>query len=296
MIAFLNKEPIDKGWSGDQKHCVADADGAKYLLRISPAEQYDRKRHEFEMMRRVAALGVPMCQPVEFGVCAEGVYSLQSWIDGDDAEAIIPTLPDGKQYAYGLEAGRILRRIHSIPAPATQEDWEIRFNRKIDRKIQVYGDCPIQYENGQVFIDYINANRHLLKNRPQCFQHGDYHCGNFMIDRGGVLNVIDFGRFDFGDPWEDMKSITWDIQMSPLFASGRINGYFRNRVPSEFWSLLALYISSGTLSSLPWAIPFGQGEIDTMTKLAKQVLSWYDNMQEPVPSWYVSGFHEGEPA
>ena len=36
---------------------------------------------------------------------------------------------DTEQYVYVLEAGRILRKIHSIPAPATQEDWEIRFNR-----------------------------------------------------------------------------------------------------------------------------------------------------------------------
>ena len=36
---------------------------------------------------------------------------------------------DTEQYIYVLEAGRILRKIHSIPAPATQEDWEIRFNR-----------------------------------------------------------------------------------------------------------------------------------------------------------------------
>lgn len=29
---------------------------------------------------------------------------------------------DTEQYIYVLEAGRILRKIHSIPAPATQED------------------------------------------------------------------------------------------------------------------------------------------------------------------------------
>jgi aminoglycoside phosphotransferase (APT) family kinase protein len=54
----------------------------------------------------------------------------------------------------------------------------------------------------------------------------------------------------------------------------------------DFWRLLALYISSNTLSSLPWAIQFGQSEIDTMIKQAKDVLEWYNNMQDPVPSWY----------
>ena len=66
-------------------------------------------------------------------------------------------------------------------------------------KIKKYVECPIKYENGQAFIDYINENRHLLKNRPQVYQHGDYHIGNMMIDRGGQLHVIDFNRNDYGD-------------------------------------------------------------------------------------------------
>ena len=65
-----------------------------------------------------------------------------------------------------------------------------------------------------------------------------------------------------------------------------VNGYFDSDVPLEFWKLLALYISSNTLSSLPWAIPFGEGKIETMCNQAKEVLSWYDNMKNPVPTWY----------
>ena len=47
------------------------------------------------------------------------------------------------------------------------------FNRKIDDKISKYKECPVQYENGQIFIDFLNENRELLKDRPQVFQHGD---------------------------------------------------------------------------------------------------------------------------
>ncbi len=285
------KEPIAKGWSGDQKYCVTSEDGTKYLLRISPLEQYERKKNEFERMQCAAALGIPMCLPVEFGTCKEGIYSLQSWIDGADAEKIVPTLSDTEQYVYGLEAGRILRQIHSVPVPKPQEDWEIRFNRKLDRKIKTYEACPIKYESGQAFIDYINTNRNLLKDRPQCYQHGDYHIGNMMIDRNGKLQIIDFDRSDVGDPWEEFNRIVWCAQKTPLFASGLVNGYFNGEVPLKFWQLFALYISSNTLSSAAWAIPFGQREIDTMLKQAKDVLLWYDNMRTLVPTWYFKGYY-----
>ena len=160
-MKFLTKNLIYKGWSRDKKYRVTDENGNRYLFRVSDISEYDAKKAEFEMMRQVSALGVPMCQPIEFGVCDEGVFSLQSWIDGDDAKEIIPALSDTEQYVYGLEAGRILKKIHSIPAPARKEDWEARFNRKMDYKIQKYNECPLKYENGQAFIDYINENRYL---------------------------------------------------------------------------------------------------------------------------------------
>ena len=290
-MKFITKEPINKGWSSDKKYCVTDENGTRYLYRASDISQYDTKLLEFNMMKQASSLGVPMCQPIEFGNCDEGVYSIQSWIDGDDAEEIISKCSDTEQYVYGLEAGRILKKIHSIPAPETQEDWAIRFNRKMDHKIKMYRECPIKYENGQSFIDYINENRHLLKNRPQTYQHGDYHIGNMMIDRNGKLNIIDFNRNDYGDPWEEFNRIVWCAQKAPIFASGMVNGYFDDTVPMEFWRLLALYISSNTLSSVYWAIPFGQKEIDTMLNQANDVLSWYDNMQSPIPTWYFKGYH-----
>lgn len=284
---FVTKELIQKGWSGDKKYCATDNNGDKFLLRVSPIEQYERKKMEFEMMQRLEALGIPMCRPLEFGISEQGVYSIQTWIDGIDAEEMIPTLSDADQYAYGLEAGRILHKIHAIPAPDSQEDWESRFNRKMDYKIRMYMECPLKYENGQAFIDYINENRHLLKNRPQSYQHGDYHFGNMMIDRNGQLHIIDFNRSDYGDPWEEFNRIVWSAQKAPLFSSGMVNGYFDGTVPLEFWRLLALYISSNTLSSLPWAIPFGDKQIRVMIDQAKDVLSWYDHMRNPVPTWYT---------
>jgi len=98
--------------------------------------------------------------------------------------------------------------------------------------------------------------------------------------------IIDFDRDDYGDPWEEFNRIVWCAQAAPAFASGMVDGYFGGNVPMDFWKLLALYISSNTLSSLPWAIPFGEEEIQVMRKQAAQVLRWYDNMNRVVPSWY----------
>ena len=283
---IVSRTPIEKGWSGDQKYCVVTASGETYLLRISPVERMERRKAEYERMKQVADLDIPMCLPVEFGVCDEGVYVIQSWIDGVDAEEIIPTMSQTQQYGYGLDAGKILAKIHSLPAPLNAPDWETRFNAKIDRKIAMYADCSLKYENGEAMLQYLAENRHLLKDRPQSYQHGDYHIGNFMLTADGVLTVIDFDKDDFGDPWEEFNRIVWSAQAAPFFAAGMVDGYFDGNVPMEFWKLLALYICSNTIGSLSWAIPFGEGEVAVMRKQAANVLDWYDQMRNTVPIWY----------
>ena len=283
---IISRMTIEKGWSGDRKYCAITTDGSKYLLRISLMEKHDRRKREFDKMCEVAALGIPMAQPVEFGVCDEGVYTIESFIEGVDAEEYISGLPAENQYSYGLDAGRILAKLHTIPAPLDAPVWEPRFNDKIDRKIAMYEACPLKYENGKPFLIYIAENRHLLADRPQSYQHGDYHVGNMMVDKQGKLTIIDFDRDDFGDPWEEFNRIVWCAQAAPAFASGMVDGYFDGEVPLDFWQLLALYICSNTLSSLPWAIPFGEKEIQVMKNQAAQVLAWYDGMTNVVPTWY----------
>ena len=286
-LGFARAEKIEKGWSCDAKYRVETAQGEPYLLRLTPFEKSASRADMFRMQKEADALGIPMCRPLCFGECDEGVYSVQTWINGEDAEETLPLLSDAEQYLYGLEAGRILKRLHTIPAPAEQPDWAERFNRKIDRKIEMCRACPIQFDGAEKMIGYINENRHLLNGRPQSFQHGDYHISNMMLENGKLV-IIDFDRYDFGDPWEEFNRITWCARKSPYMATGMINGYFEGgEIPEKFWRLLALYLYNNMLSSVAWAMDFGQKEIDTQLGLAKLIMEWYGDVTRIVPTWYM---------
>ena len=163
---FSSKIAINKGWSDDKKYCVTDQNQQNYFLRISEKKKLGSKKFEFDMMKKVAYLGVPMCKPISIELCDDEVHSLHEWIDGKDARETILTVSKEQQYTYGVEAGNILRKIHSLPVTEVRENWEPFYNRKIDDKIKKYKECPVQYENGQIFIDYLNANREWLKDRP----------------------------------------------------------------------------------------------------------------------------------
>lgn len=276
---------IEKGWSGDKKYCAVK-DGTKYLLRISPRSKYKNRKKIHKIMQKLSSENIPMCKPLKIGICKEGVYVLQSWIDGVDAEENIHNYDEKQQYDFGFQAGAILRKIHTIPAPKTQLDWKTRFTVKMNTKIKNYEKCHIKFEGAEYIIDYLNSNHNLLDNRPQCFQHGDYHIGNMMIENDKIV-IIDFDRYDFGDPWEEFNRIVWAAQTSPKFASGMIDGYFDNNVPELFWKLLKLYIGSNTMSSVPWGVDYSEEQTEVMLNQAKDVLEWYDNYKLTVPSWYV---------
>jgi serine/threonine-protein kinase len=287
---FTKIEPINKGWSEDKKYCVTTADGTKLLLRITPIACYETRKALFEMLKQVSDIDIPMCQPVEFGTCENGVYALHSWIDGEDLEEVLPLLPETEQYVLGLQSGEILRKIHTIPAPAEQEDWSVRFNRKTDNKIQKYRECGLCFEGDDKVIAYIEENRHLLENRPQTLQHGDYGVSNMMVADGKVY-AIDFSP-DYGDPWQDFESIRWAVDKSKYFATGMVRGYFNDDVPDDFWKLLKLYLAEGCFHNIVWSIDTqDEVQIDTTLRQISDVQKWFDNFKNPVPTWYLKDFY-----
>ena len=69
LTDFTEVVKIEKGWSHEQKYKVTNDQGESFLLRITPIEQYEYKKAEFENMKMISELGIPMCQPIEFGTC-----------------------------------------------------------------------------------------------------------------------------------------------------------------------------------------------------------------------------------
>ena len=282
--SIVSRTPVLGGWTPDRKYRAETADGRVFFLRVAAPDRAERLERVFRL-QSLAAEGQPaIARPLECGPCAEGFYVLDAWIEGENARAAIPKRSDAQLYADGLAASRLLRHIHSIPAPAGLPDWGERFNAKIDRRIAEYLACPLKYEGDEALLAGAAEHRALLAGRPQCFQHGDFHVENFIY-QNDRLAVIDFERCGFGDPWEDFDRLVWTAAAAPALARGQVDGYFDGGVPEEFWRLLLLYLCSGVLGSLPWAIPYGEAEVRVMREQAKRVAGWYAD--GVVPAWYA---------
>lgn len=289
--ALTDLTPVSGGWTDDKKYRAAGPDGSQYFLRIASPERGPRLERAFRAQTAACDLGLPVARPVECGPCGQGFYTLEAWINGADPQEILPNLPKPEVYAHGLEAGRILKKLHSVPAPGDRPDWGALYNAKLDRRIAEYRACGLQYDKDTPLLAGIEENRSLLFGRPQVLQHGDYHPGNFLF-AGRQLTVIDFDRTGWGDPWEEFGKIFWCVRADPVLACGMVDGYFGGEIPAEFWRLLQLYVCSWAVGSLAWAIPYGADEIRVMREATEQVLDWYTG--GPVPGWYTERWKKGE--
>ena len=290
---FIKIEPISKGMSSDQKYYIETADDKHLLLRVADVSEYDRKKEEFEIMQRVSALGVPMPQPVDFGACNGGksVYTLLSWVDGEEVEEVLPLLSDTEQYVLGIKSGEILRKIHALTAPEDSQDWATRYFAVMDERLDAFRSEGVRFHGDSIILEYLEKKRHLLKNRPQCRHHSDYHEGNMILTKDGELHIIDWHTVDFdnyGDPWYEFNRVDCNY---PAFSTGQINGYFDGKPPEEFWILLAYYQAAGAITSIVWAKYFAPHLLEEKLEVNADVLRWYDNFQNLMPTWYLKDFY-----
>jgi serine/threonine-protein kinase len=293
---FAKIEPLDKGWSSDKKYYIETRDGKHRLLRVADISEYERKRAEFDMLGRVAELGVPASRPVDFGTCDGGksVYQLLTWIDGEDAETILPTRSAAEQYAFGVKAGKLLRKMQSLQPFAPSMKWADIFGANLNRYISAYNACGYTFGSADNTICYIEENRHLLNNRPMCFSHDDYHCGNMIIAPSGELFIIDFQRFRPTEPYHALCGTVFDGDRCPPFATGLVDGYFPDTPPQEFWRVYALYMAAISVNSLPYALSLKdhenttlQAELDFAYRQCANIARWFDNFNRVVPTWYL---------
>ncbi len=278
---------ISKGMSGDKKYRV-EKDGVSYLLRIADAAEYPQKKKEYDFLKHLNQTSLPVPECIAFEKCDEyaKVYTLLSWVTGEEAEKVLPKVSRSEQYHYGVLAGSNLRKIHeNSPEVDSSKNWYDRYFEVLEPRLEAFRKEGIPFEGDERILRFIEENKYLMKTRPLCHHHGDYHMGNLIINEG-KLWVIDWHTVDFdniGDPWYEFNRIGTE---HPMFAKGQIDGYFGNQVPEEFWRLFALYFATSAITSIVWAKHWAPNELDYIMDLNKSVLNMFDGMENPIPRWY----------
>lgn len=294
QISFLQGdvqlEQIHKGYSSDHKYVVHKEDQL-FLLRTFEHKHQATKQIEFEALSKMKEYNVKCSRPLEIGSLAEYDlgYMILSFIEGEDAAEVLPGLSWEEQFNIGFDAGGELQQIHQFAAPEHIPSWYERKLSKHQGYLDQYSRLNTKIKNDSRVLSFIEDHLALMKDRPNLFQHDDFHVGNLILKDGSLAGVIDFNRYDWGDPLHDfLKLGMFSSEVSIPFSIGQIRGYFKNTEPAEhFWRLYSLYLAMCLISSVVWIIKVKPEETDIMMEKIERVLEDHDYFSLVKPKWYV---------
>ena len=229
-----------------------------------------------------------MSQPLEFGLCDGGrsVYMLLTWVEGRDLEEVLPGLPEADQRRLGREAGEILRAIHAIPLAEPDVPKQTKQPKKL-RQLAAYEASDLRIPGDETAVQFVKDHIGDVWKMPPVYLHGDFHPGNLILRPEGTIGVIDFNRWEAGDPWEEFYKLeSFGRELSVPYCIGQIDAYFRDNVPADFWTALAVYVAHASLYSITWAEKFGRPEIDGMIRRCRAAFDDYDGFRRSIPKWY----------
>lgn len=284
---WIDITPIETGLSGETKYHIMRNNGVELILRTSDISNYKRHCDSAMFAQYIHdKLGLNMNLPLEVAACNHDTlaYTLYTWVEGTDADARIVNLHTPEQAVFGEKAGVLLRKIHSVKAPKSILPWDEYYNKRLDEIIGKFRLMRVTYRGDKETLNFIEKNRHLLKDRPQTALHGDFRSGNLVLTKDDEYGIIDFGRWCWGDPYMDFQCIRRSC--SAPFSRGQINGYFEGNIPGDFFSLMALYTAADTIRRICEAYNCDRKALDETISAAEKTVREYNGFEGNVPTWY----------
>ncbi|WP_245835759.1 aminoglycoside phosphotransferase family protein [Virgibacillus ndiopensis] len=289
-ILLFNKansiQKLNKGFSFDEKYVVDD----QYLIRLFPITDIEHRRTEFNNINKLAAYSEVIPKAIAFNQLKEKEigYMILTFLPGKDGENALKDLSQQEQYDAGFQAGIELRKLHEMPAPLGYPSWNQVKKRKNDRYMEEFKKLQIDYPLKTLLEAYIRKNEHLMQNRPNTFQHDDFHPANLLIHNNVFSGIIDFQRIDWGDPIHDLHKLGFfSKRVSIPFTRGIISGYHKHTNPDKgFWDLYGLYSAMHIVSALVWGKKLGIETYNRMLNYSLDVIRDHRNFERNIPEWY----------
>ena len=278
--------PITKGFSFEKKFKLT-SERDDFLARLSAIDAYAAKAKEFALVQQLYANGVQCNQPILIvqEAAAATVCTLYRYLAGVDAEETIGALPVAAQYQSGVEAGQDLRRINT--RSRATNTWKARKWQKHERYVKRYCQQPYRLKNDEQILRFIETYYDPTEAAQDHLQHDDFHLGNIVLNGQHYGGILDFERYDWGDPLHEFVKLDWFTwPVSEAFALGQVEGYFGTRQLTEAHCLpIAVYIAMSLLSTTVWTLEFYPQTWPEMERQVLSILARYDYFDQIRPPW-----------
>jgi aminoglycoside phosphotransferase (APT) family kinase protein len=151
---------------------------------------------------------------------------IMSWLSGETLghKIVHASEFDDIRPTLAKQCGQILAKIHAIDLTEVELDQRLLSTTPQDLVANTW-ERYRELDTPQPMIDY--AGRWLEANCPtqtrSCLVHNDFRNGNLMIDKSGVIGVLDWEIAHIGDPMRDLGWLctnSWRFGRSDLPVGG----------------------------------------------------------------------------
>ena len=280
--------PIEKGFSNEKKWRVVAKNG-DYLLRLTSSDIIERKKEENRLMLRLYKAGVTCNEPLDLFESSDRtrLYSLYRYLPGQDAEGSLAELSPLRQYEIGKKAGNDLKKINGITSD--RNTWYERKWKKHGLYLDKYETMDYRFHDDRKVLKFIETNYSETGAAPDVLQHDDFHLGNILVHHDDYGGILDFNRYDWGDPLHEFVKLEWFTwPVSKAFAVGQVKGYFgENGVSDKNSRQMAVYIAMSIFSTIVWTLRFHPQTMAYIEKRIEAILAHYRFFEKTVPDWVL---------
>lgn len=257
--------------------------GSKTMLMVTDDIMYFDKEAETAAFadRAFNEGGVYVSYPMEVGPYAgeTRVYTLYNFFTGENLARRLPTLYVPQQHELGIEAGKQLKKLHSLTPSG---DESIREQEDVFLLLTKLEEKGINYPGYKEASMFLKDHAEIIKKRPVNALHGDFSANTLFLDKGLNVGMFPFTVPDWGDPIKDLTSLHDGYSLP--FIKGVFKGLFDGAPPSDFFELLAFYTTERALSD----IELSETDEDRAVSIlrAQKIASDLENYQSIIPVWY----------
>src|SRR6266850_1025750 len=199
-------EPVLLAGGASKEAWAVDAGGDRLLVRRAAATVIHQHtltlEQEFECLSAAYENGVRVPQPYEYIADLEGREAfVMERLEGETIGRRIVQKPElaEARAALPVQLADELAKIHAIPAERLPFLPETRLETMVVELDEV-GEPHPAIELG---LWWLRENRPEPM-RPAVVNHGDFRIGNVVVDRGGLVGVLDWEFVHLDDPVRDM--------------------------------------------------------------------------------------------
>lgn len=205
----------DQGWVNVTVF-VNESWVVRFNARDIQLPKFQREKKSFEVLKGI----VPVPELVVFDdskKLAPYDYMICKKITGKNLEKEWPALSESDRLSLAQQAGKILRKIHSVgtqefgelsdqgPFPQTKSwadyiRFTLNYHLKEASELQLFSPDELQG-----FLNFFEQREKvLLKINASQMVHGDFHFGNLLFSENKITGVLDFEWALCGDPLMDI--------------------------------------------------------------------------------------------